>query len=278
MILELTINALCIDVDDFGGAFYEQGVLKTKPSPVVEKETMGVLEHLDDLGIKATFFIPGYTAKVTPTLVNSIVDQGHEIASHGNEHRMIESLGEKGFINDLNVSKSRLEDIAGVPVTIYKAPAWSISPACLWAYNALLEAGFRIDHSAFPSLKKTFGLKPDHFLPFQVADLLTVIPPTSIAVLGKTIPMPGGFYAGHLSPRIQAKIFERFNQCGAPFNYYFHPFEHSPSIESKTNRLKNLYTCFYGLHFGRFRNHLAFLAKIYKFSTLSDAYREYIKI
>jgi len=53
------------------------------PDPQV---TPKLLELLDDAGVKATFFVVGKKAQACPQLVASMIDRGHEIGEHTNEH------------------------------------------------------------------------------------------------------------------------------------------------------------------------------------------------
>ena len=45
-----------------------------------------ILRLLDRQGIRATFFVPGYTAERWPAVVRAIRDAGHEIGHHGYLH------------------------------------------------------------------------------------------------------------------------------------------------------------------------------------------------
>jgi peptidoglycan/xylan/chitin deacetylase (PgdA/CDA1 family) len=45
-----------------------------------------ILRVLDRLGVRATFFIPGYSAERSPGICRAIRDAGHEIAHHGYLH------------------------------------------------------------------------------------------------------------------------------------------------------------------------------------------------
>ena len=49
--------------------------------------TPGVLDALDEAGIKATFFLVGEQVKAAPTLAREVAARGHEIALHGATHR-----------------------------------------------------------------------------------------------------------------------------------------------------------------------------------------------
>lgn len=53
------------------------------PDPQV---TPKLLELLNDAGVKATFFVVGEKVQACPQLVASMIDMGHEIGEHTNEH------------------------------------------------------------------------------------------------------------------------------------------------------------------------------------------------
>ena len=53
------------------------------PNP---ESTPDILELLEDLGVKATFFLIGENVKKYPDLYHKIIKQGHEIGDHGYRH------------------------------------------------------------------------------------------------------------------------------------------------------------------------------------------------
>ena len=101
-----------------------------------------LLRRLDRTGIRATFFVPGYTAERWPDVVRAIRDAGHEIAHHGYMHE-----GSRG--TDVGEEEARLlrglealDAVAGVRPVGYRAPNWELS----YALPALLaKHGFRYD-------------------------------------------------------------------------------------------------------------------------------------
>ena len=101
-----------------------------------------LLRRLDRAGIRATFFVPGYTAERWPDVVRAIRDAGHEIAHHGYVHE-----GSRGA--DVGEEEARLlrglealDAVAGVRPVGYRAPNWELS----YALPALLaKHGFRYD-------------------------------------------------------------------------------------------------------------------------------------
>lgn len=84
-----------------------------------------VLEELDSLGIKATFFCVGKLAVNFPQVLRIIAARGHEIGCHSNEHTWLNKMTERQLKDDtLNAIKT-LEDIVGEKVVSYRAPAFS---------------------------------------------------------------------------------------------------------------------------------------------------------
>lgn len=102
-----------------------------------------ILRVLDRQGIRATFFVPGYTAERWPEAVRAIRDAGHEIGHHGYLHEGARSAPdaeteERRLLRGLEV----LHDVAGVRPIGYRAPMWELS----YRLPALLARhGFRYD-------------------------------------------------------------------------------------------------------------------------------------
>lgn len=57
------------------------------------------LELLDKLGVPATFFLVGNRAAVHPHLVREYRRRGHQIASHGYDHRRFTQLGRQELLD-----------------------------------------------------------------------------------------------------------------------------------------------------------------------------------
>jgi peptidoglycan/xylan/chitin deacetylase (PgdA/CDA1 family) len=102
-----------------------------------------ILRLLDRQGIRATFFVPGYSAERWPGMVRSIRDAGHEIAHHGYLHEGArsapdEATEERRLLRGLEA----LDAVAGVRPIGYRAPMWELS----YRLPALLvRHGFRYD-------------------------------------------------------------------------------------------------------------------------------------
>ncbi len=119
---------------------------------------------------KATFFCLGWVAERFPHLIRQIHSRGHEIASHGYDHKMIIHMANpEEFRQDLRRSRTILEDIVGEPVVGYRAPSYSITRKTLWAIRILLEEGFLYDSSIFPIRHDRYGIADAPRFPFLVS-------------------------------------------------------------------------------------------------------------
>lgn len=272
------LNALCFDVDDLAYGLHMKCGSALPSRYLVEKESYGLLEFLDTLHVKATMFVPGYVAERFPALVRDMAEAGHEIGSHGHRHMDAGSLQRDEFREEIVVSKKIIEDITSKEIVVYKDPCWGITPQTLWAYDELIDAGYRMDNTAQPSLLKALGRSPDEMIPFQYKDTLTVVPVTSITLFGKTVPFNGGLFCAYIPATIQVRYYKSLHARGVPFNYYCHPFEVSPR---DTNRhfweRGSMRASFYGLYFGIYRHYISRLAAHFKLGTLKDTYTDFMK-
>src|SRR5688572_13844326 len=66
----------------------------------LQPSTHWLLGQLQRLNIKATFFIVGQIARRNATLIRAIHEAGHEIASHGWDHRRLHPFTPKCFRED----------------------------------------------------------------------------------------------------------------------------------------------------------------------------------
>lgn len=270
-------NALCVDVDDLSGAFSEGGWAVRNPRCEVAGETEALLESLAEAGLQATFFAPGHFVAAAPELVRRIADEGHELASHGTVHCQVYNLTPEAFREDVRASRARLEDLSGRRVDTYKAPIWSITPSCLWAYDELAEAGYRVDHSATPPVVLGLGRELGSLEPFRHTSGIGVVPVTSLRLGSRMIPLPGGFYNAWLPWWWLRGFYRRLNQQGVPFNFYFHPFEHSPSpTKKRVWKHGSLYISLYAAHAGRYEPLLRRISGDFGLGTLADAYSDWL--
>lgn len=271
-------NALCFDIDDLAYSLDTKKGACFSSEYLIEKETYDLLEFLNGLDLKATMFVPGYVAEHFPGLIRAIDKDGHEVASHGYRHIVAEELQQKRFRNDVIMSKKRLEDVISREVSAYRSPNWGITARTPWAYDVLIEAGYRVDNTAQPSLIKHLGRPPSDMTPFRYKDALTVIPVTSFRFLTRSVPFNGGFFCAYVPIGFQIRHYAKLNERHIVFNYFCHPYEISPGgINRRLWKCHSLSATMYGLYFGIYRYYLARLAARFRFAPLKEAYRSWIE-
>jgi polysaccharide deacetylase family protein (PEP-CTERM system associated) len=190
-----------------------------------------LLAALDRAGAKGTFFVLGWVAKHRPEIVREIVAGGHEIASHGFWHHRVNTISPDEFRNDVRSSKQVLEDLTGAAIQGYRAPSFSIVPGTEWAFDVLLEEGFRYDSSLFPIRRRGYGYPGSPREPHVIrraSGELSEFPLATTTLAGLTIPAAGGGYLRHFPLSIIRRAFRQATARETPATFYVHPWEIDP--------------------------------------------------
>lgn len=191
-----------------------------------------ILDLLDRYKAKSTCFVLGRFAKEHSKLIKEISNRGHEIGSHGFDHKPIEywleNGGKKAFINDLKKSQQLLQDITGKPVVGHRATSWSVSnDNCSWVYDALIEEGILYDSSLFPSSLHPYG---NSSMPRKMQKIIHkngsiyLFPAQTFSLFGVRLPTLGGFYS-RVMPNIINKAIVRLLGKNYTKMVYFHPYD-----------------------------------------------------
>ena len=225
-------NALTIDVEDYfqvsAFAPYIARADWDARECRVERNVERILQLLERRAIKATFFTLGWIAERYPHLVRRIVENGHELASHGYGHERASDLSEAAFFDDIRRAKVLLEDLSGIEVMGYRAPSFSIGSANLWAFDCLERAGYRYSSSIYPIAHDHYGMPDAPRFAHRVRGLLEV-PATTLRALNRNWPASGGGYFRLIPYGLSRWMLNRVNQRDAqPATFYFHPWEIDP--------------------------------------------------
>jgi polysaccharide deacetylase family protein (PEP-CTERM system associated) len=234
---EKIVNAFTVDVEDYFQVTAFEGHIGRNQwdqfESRVEKSTYRLLELLAKHKVRGTFFVLGWTASKHPGLVRDIHAAGHEIGSHSYWHRLVYDLSPEEFRHDLCRSRDVLEELIGQPVTIYRAPSFSIVERSKWALTILAEEGFTVDSSIFPTHHDRYGI-PDAECQIHsietAAGVITECPPTVFRAPAYNLPISGGgyfrLYPFTMTRYCLARTSARTNQ---PFMFYTHPWEIDPN-------------------------------------------------
>src|SRR3954447_7666119 len=115
-----------------------------------------LLDLLEEHDARGTFFILGWLASRNPRLTREIASRGHEIASHGTDHKRVTSLSRDEFRESVRESKLILEQTTGQSVLGYRAPSFSIVRGNEWALDVLVEEGYSYDSSLYPVRRRGY--------------------------------------------------------------------------------------------------------------------------
>jgi polysaccharide deacetylase family protein (PEP-CTERM system associated) len=190
-----------------------------------------LLDLLARSGATGTFFTLGWIGDRYPRLVRRIHDAGHEIASHGYWHRRVDSLNPRELRDELRSSKAVLEDACGAEVLGFRAPNFSIRPGHEWAFDILLEEGYRYDSSLFPIRRPGYGYHtapPVPHLIHRAGGSLCELPLATTRWRNLRIPAAGGAYLRHLPYAVIRRAFREHSESGIPATFYIHPWELDP--------------------------------------------------
>jgi polysaccharide deacetylase family protein (PEP-CTERM system associated) len=192
--------------------------------PALHRQTDALLGLLDEIGVRATFFILGMAARAHPELVERIAAAGHEIGCHGDAHLPVHAQAPQEFAADLAAARATIEELTGQAPIGYRAPAFSITRESAWAYEVLARNGFRYDASEHDSPRIRGRIAGARGQPHAVAGLWEF--PVAVWRRGRTrIPVGGASYWAALPRELALR---GLAQAGPYAGLYLHPHELDP--------------------------------------------------
>lgn len=243
------VNAMSVDVEDYYQVSAFAGTITRADWPNypsrVERNTDRILELFAEAKVRATFFMLGCIAERHPNLVRRIVEEGHELASHGLSHYRVFEQTPDEFREDVSRTKKILEDLGGVAVKGYRAASFSINRETWWAFDVLAETGYTYSSSINPIRHDHYGVPDADRFPFRPNGPgsdehgpgrarpdgfgLLEIPITTVELLGRRLPCGGGGYFRLFPYALWRQGLRRVNETeGRPAIFYFHPWEIDP--------------------------------------------------
>jgi len=141
-------HVVCLTFDfDTQSGFIARGM--TTPTPLSRGEfgamaSQRILDLLSSRGIKATWFIPGFTIETWPRECHDVVARGHEVAHHSWAHIPPATQTAEKEEADLVRANEAIARLAGRKARGYRSPSWDLSE---YTVNLLLRHGFQYDSS-----------------------------------------------------------------------------------------------------------------------------------
>lgn len=218
-----------------------------------------ILEELSGREQRATFFCLGWVVRRFPEVIRKIQRAGHELGCHSDMHGMVFSMDQLAFREDTRRALGSLEDVAGERVRMYRAPAFSITKACPWAFETLVELGIEYDSSIFPARRDYGGFRSFGEAQPTLLDIGGVIlkefPINAISFGPANVVFSGGGYF-RLFPYQMTKYWTRRSVY---LMAYFHPRDFDPGQPLlKHLPLHRRFKSYYGLQgsFAKFQHWL----------------------
>ncbi|WP_294352549.1 XrtA system polysaccharide deacetylase [uncultured Sphingomonas sp.] len=227
------LNGMSVDVEEWFqvGAFehtIDKADWATLESRVADN-TVRVLDLFAETDTKATFFTLGWVAARHGALMRRVVDEGHEVASHGWDHQRVFTMDAGSFRTDLRRARVALEDATGRAVTGYRAPSFSIDQRTPWAHAVLAEEGYRYSSSVAPVAHDHYGWRDSPRYAWRPLgdDALVEVPVTVGEAAGRRFATGGGFFR-LLPAGVTDFALRQVAAAGQPGMFYFHPWEVDP--------------------------------------------------
>ncbi len=183
--------AVSIDLDSERTHLDGYRVAAVESDRLLETAVPRLLERLGARSMLATFFVVARDLRLRPQWIHEIATAGHEIASHSSTHPVgIARQSTRDLWNELEGSRSAIEDRIGRTVRGFRAPNWDVSGRLL---SFACRAGYAYDASLLPSpllipARVVLAAKAR-----SAAAFLDMAPwPTSLRRLPHSVSTPGG--------------------------------------------------------------------------------------
>jgi polysaccharide deacetylase family protein (PEP-CTERM system associated) len=231
---------LSMDIEDW----YHLDYIKDKKSNYKMLDGFdNYVKLLNDNNVYSSFFVLGEIANSIKNKLINLNNSGHDIASHGWDHKRPLLLTPDEFKADIYKSKAHLEDLLGSKVEGYRAPCFSLDRARL---DIVKNIGYNYDSSRID-----FGSHPlygnidlsgfhkhsnnisylDDFFEFEVS---------TYNLFNKKLPISGGGYIRILPWLFMKRFVTNYLNSNELYVFFIHPFEMSDKLNPNFNNVSLL--------------------------------------
>ncbi len=235
MVSPRRLHAISFDVEEFFQVANLRGhFARDDWDSVPSRLSIGmerILAALERHGAHATFFFLGWIAERHPQYVQRVLERGHEVASHGYEHLFLWDMSREELVLDLARTERALV-AAGAPAPIgFRASTFTLTRKTWWAFDVLVERGYRYDSSVHPVRHPVYGVpdfEPGISRVVTATGSVVEFPVSTYPFLGKNLPVGGGGYFRLLPGAITRAAVRSLETRGRPASLYLHPWEFDP--------------------------------------------------
>ena len=251
------MNILGIDFEEwFHPELVKPFVKNTNKEMKVSRGIGKILDWLNENKTYATFFVVGEILEEIPELIDQIKENGHEIGFHTMTHKKLHEIKTK---EKFEMELEKFRNIAGKDVKGFRAPTFSLDASTSWAIDCLKEFGYSYDSSIVPVKTKMYGLSKAEKYPYKISSSslekhdskseIWEFPLMKTKILGKNIPVGGGFYLRTLPTKIVQNSINQYNKKNKPAIMYIHSWELTPEHMPKIDLpIKEKFITYHNIH------------------------------
>ena len=236
----MNLNLLGIDFEDwYHPQFVQPFVKNLKREPKIFQGLDKIIELLRKTETTATFFMVGELLESHPSMLDTILENGHEISFHTFNHSNLNDLTKEKFLDELDIFKKLTNDKS----VGFRAPTFSINHNTSWVIDALIAKKYVYDSSIMPTKTQLYGFNNCELGPYKISNSsLTKNDPNGKLLefplmigkfLGKTTPVSGGFYLRFLPLKTSLSSIRNYEKKNLPSTVYVHSWELTPEYIPK---------------------------------------------
>jgi peptidoglycan-N-acetylglucosamine deacetylase len=206
----------------------------------IERETIELLDLLDEYSAKATFFVLGWLAERVPDTVREIARRNHELGVHGYYHTRPSAMTEDEFRSDLKRCRDLVAGLAEVEVKGYRAPYFGVRDCPFPYLDILSECGFLYDSSIFPGIFPGRGQPRAPASPHEATvngAAVWEVPISTTRLMGVPVAFAGGGFLRLLPAWFVRWGDSRLARQDLPTVYYIHPRDLNPAGRTASKSL-----------------------------------------
>jgi len=233
-------NLLGIDFEDwYHPQLVKPHVKDHKHEPKMFSGLKKIIELLRTTETSATFFMVGELLEHTPSMLDIIIENGHEIAFHTMNHSSLNDLTKEKFSEELDT----FTKLTNGKSKGFRAPTFSINTNTTWALDILSEKNYVYDSSVVPVKTQLYGFDNCQKSPYKITkSSLTKDDPNGKLLefplivgkfFGKTLPVSGGFYLRTLPIKTSLTSITNYETQNIPATIYVHSWELTPEFMPK---------------------------------------------
>ena len=149
------MNLLGIDFEEwYHPELIKKQLTDKKYEPSVTKGLDKIIDLLRKNNTKATFFVVGELLEIFPTMIDKIIEEGHEIGFHTMSHDRLDKIHDKEIFDKEIKLFAKLTNNRSVG---FRAPTFSLNSKTSWMIDILEKNNYIYDSSVVPCKTSMYG-------------------------------------------------------------------------------------------------------------------------